>query len=65
MIWQAAIWVFSKARNDRIFNNVVKGVEEIVEEIKVLSWRWMMGMRDTPVCMFYEWKWCPEACLWR
>ncbi|KEH19304.1 transmembrane protein, putative [Medicago truncatula] len=46
-----------------MFNDVIKGLEELVEEIQVLSWRWMMGTRDTPVCLFYEWKWCLEECL--
>lgn len=35
MIWQAAVWVIWKRRNDRMFNDVVKGVEELVEEIQV------------------------------
>jgi len=52
MIWQATMWVIWKARNDRFFNNVVKGVEELVDEIQVLSWRWAMGRMDMPVCMF-------------
>lgn len=65
MIWQATMWVIWKARNDRFFNNVVKGVEELVEEIQVLSWRWAMGRMDMPICMFYEWVWCPEECLRR
>lgn len=65
MIWQATMWVIWKARNDRFFNIVVKGVEELVDEIQVLSWRWAMGRMDMPICMFYEWVWCPEECLRR
>jgi hypothetical protein len=43
MIWEAAIWVIWKARNDCIFNNVLAGREELVEEVKVLSRRWLLG----------------------
>jgi len=60
MEWHAAIW---KARNDRIFNNITKGVEDLVEEIKVLSWRWMLGRMKISVCMFSEWEWNPSDCL--
>lgn len=28
MMWHAAIWIMWKARNDGIFNNITKGVEE-------------------------------------
>lgn len=50
MEWHAAIWIIWKARNDRIFNNITKGVEDLVEEIKVLLRRMKI-----PACMFYEW----------
>lgn len=46
LIWQAAIWVMWKARNDRVFNEGDKGVEDLVEEIQVLSWRWLLGRMD-------------------
>ena len=39
MIWEARIWVIWKVRNDRIFNNVIARWDELVEEVKVLSWR--------------------------
>ncbi len=35
-------------RNDRIFNNVICGVAELVEAIKVLSWRWMLSRLKVP-----------------
>lgn len=39
LIWHAAVWSIWRMRNDRIFNNVIRGMEELAEAIKVLSWR--------------------------
>jgi len=33
--WHATIWVIGKERNDIILKNIVNGVCEIVEEIKI------------------------------
>jgi len=65
MIWEARIWVIWKARNDRIFNNVIARWDELVEEVKVLSWRWLLGISNSTVCLFYEWSWGPRECLLR
>lgn len=65
MIWQAAIWVMWKARNNCIFNNEVTRWEEVVHEIKVVSWRWLLGRFQGPTCLFYEWEWDPRQCLLR
>jgi hypothetical protein len=65
MIWQAAIWVVWSARNNCIFNEAVTSWEEVVEEIKVLSWRWLLSRSKVPACMFYEWDWNPRDCLLR
>lgn len=65
LIWEAGIWVLWKARNDRIFNNVIVTWEELVEEVKVMTWRWMLSRTTTPACMFYEWSWSPRDCLAR
>ena len=65
MIWQATIWGISRARNDCIFNAGVTRWDEVVEEIKVLSWRWLLGRFKVPACMFYEWEWSPYDCLMR
>lgn len=56
------IW---KARNARIFEDLVKDVEEMVKEIKVLSWRWVLTRLNCSPCLFYEWNWDPGDCLMR
>ena len=40
-------------------------VDEIVEEIKVMSWRWLLSRTNIPVCLFFEWSWNPIWCLRR
>lgn len=37
LVWHATLWVIWHARNDKVFNNVSKVGEELVEEVKVLS----------------------------
>lgn len=63
LIWHTTIWVIWKKRNDKIFNGCHFEVDELVEEIKVLSWRWLLERTLTPCCLFYEWCWNPTYCL--
>lgn len=65
LIWHAAVWSIWRVRNDRIFNGVNCEVVELVEAIKVLSWRWMLSRLKGPACLYYEWCWCPRECLIR
>jgi hypothetical protein len=65
MIWHAVVWSLWRARNDRIFNNKIGEVDALVEDIKVLSWRWHLDRSNSPACMFYEWHWNPKECLSR
>ena len=65
LIWEVAIWVIWKARNGRIFNDEMALWDELVEEVKVMSWRCVLGRFDIPACLFYEWCWCPRDCLMR
>lgn len=45
-----------------IFNNTICEMEELVEAIKVLSWRWTLSSLNLPACLFYEWSWNPKGC---
>ncbi|AES69055.2 hypothetical protein MTR_3g021160 [Medicago truncatula] len=40
-------------------------VDAIVEEVKVMAWKWVLGRMRIPVCMFFEWTWNPQWCLRR
>jgi len=49
LIWHTTLWVIWKARNNRIFNNMDIRWLDLVEDIKVLSWRWSLTrLKITP-----------------
>jgi len=61
LIWHTTIWLFWKARNDKIYKNYTY----VVEEIKFMSWRWMLYRIKIQACLFYEWSWNPQLFLIR
>ncbi|MCI03235.1 hypothetical protein A2U01_0024271, partial [Trifolium medium] len=65
LIWHATLWCLWKARNNTIFANGSMDSKDIVEEIKVLSWKWSLVRLKSSPCMFYEWTWDPGDCFLR
>ncbi|GAU25690.1 hypothetical protein TSUD_266170 [Trifolium subterraneum] len=65
LIWHTTIWCIWKSRNSAIFANGLFSPKAIVEEIKVLSWKWSLARLKVSPCMFYEWTWDPGACFLR
>lgn len=65
LVWNATMWVMWRARNEFFFMNVDWEEGEIIEEIKVLSWRWLLSRIQSSMCMLYEWQCNPKACLLR
>lgn len=63
LIWHTTIWLIWKERNERIFNNHRKDVEEIVDEIKAVTWFWALSRLRIASFLFYEWTWNPRECL--
>jgi hypothetical protein len=54
LVWHTAIWTIWNARNNFIFDKVKKELMEIVEDIKVMSWRWSADRLKIPPCLYYE-----------
>jgi hypothetical protein len=65
LIWHATLWTIWKARNSAIFASGFFSPRVIVEDIKVLSWKWSLYRLKTAPCMYYEWIWDPGDCLLR
>jgi hypothetical protein len=65
MIWLAFVWSFWKFKNDRIFNNKVATVEDVVDLNQRLSWRWFLNSTAKSPCLLYEWVWNPGDCMLR
>ncbi|GAU50162.1 hypothetical protein TSUD_263410 [Trifolium subterraneum] len=63
MIWHASIWCLWKARNRSIFASGSFIPLVIVDEIKVMNWKWCLARMKVSSCLFYEWNWDPGNCL--
>jgi hypothetical protein len=63
MIWHATIWSIWKARNSAIFATGTFLPKVIIDDIKVLSWKWSLVRLKLVPCLYYEWIWDPGDCL--
>jgi hypothetical protein len=54
-----------KTRNSAIFASGCFSPRVIVEDIKVLSWKWSISRLKVVSCIFYEWIWDLGDCLLR
>jgi hypothetical protein len=55
----AFVWAVWKARNDRVFNNVVVDVPVVFDLIQRLSWKWFVNNTAKVPFLLYEWVWNP------
>jgi len=55
LIWHSVLWVVWKVRNDLIFRAKNHSFEEIIYDVKHLSWSWFMGRKSCASCIFFEW----------
>jgi hypothetical protein len=63
LLWQVALWLLWRTRNDRLFNNKETSVIEVVDSIKHLAWRWYIGRIANQPCLLYEWLKEPLYCM--
>ncbi|MCI22238.1 F-box family protein, partial [Trifolium medium] len=40
LLWQVVLWSIWRACNDRLFNNIEASVNEVVDSVKHLAWKW-------------------------
>ncbi|KAK2455982.1 hypothetical protein QL285_003391 [Trifolium repens] len=65
LIWHASLWTIWRARNSSIFATGNFSPRAIVEEIKIVSWKWCLARLKVTPFMYYEWIWDPGDCLLR
>jgi hypothetical protein len=63
MICCAVVWMIWKFRNSVLFENGSGSVSDVVESVKVASWKWWLAQAKTAHCLLYEWKAEPCVCL--
>jgi hypothetical protein len=63
LIWNAYVWVIWSIRNDIIFNNGVLFLDDVVEQVKLVSWKWYVGRVAKGPFLLYEWKWSALDCM--
>jgi hypothetical protein len=65
LIWHTTLWSIWRLRNNVIFLNGNFDQVEVVDSVKLLSWKWGISRHKIPICLFYEWCWDPGLCLSR
>jgi hypothetical protein len=65
MIGCAVVWMIWKLRNSILFDNGNGTVADLVEKVKVVSWKWWLARSKVANCLFYEWKVEPGMCMLR
>jgi hypothetical protein len=63
MICCAVLWTIWKFRNAVLFDNGAGSVSELVEGVKLASWKWWLARSSSTPCLYYEWKSEPPICL--
>jgi hypothetical protein len=56
-------WNLWKCRNLILFDNGNGAVTEIVEAVKISSWKWWMSRSNAAHCLLYEWRAEPRLCI--
>jgi hypothetical protein len=54
-IWHVVMWVLWRARNYQIYSNKHLILEDVVEGINGVTWKWLLAkMSQRSPCLFYE-----------
>jgi hypothetical protein len=55
LVWHVVIWIFWRVRNDKIFSDKAINLEDVLEGIKCMSWKWLLAKKSNSHCLYYEW----------
>jgi hypothetical protein len=62
LVWHAVVWTIWTYRNDTIFVGGSSTIENLVDKVKLSSWKWFLGKNPKSLCSFYEWEVQPLLC---
>jgi hypothetical protein len=63
MIGCSVVWNLWHCRNLVVFDGGGGSVSDVVDKIKVVSWKWWLSDSSNPLCLFYEWSSEPRICM--
>jgi hypothetical protein len=65
MIWSGVVWSLWRRWNVLFFHNGRKENVEVIEEIKMVTWKCWLSQSKVAHCLLYEWYMEPILCMAR
>jgi hypothetical protein len=65
MIWYGVVWSLWHCWNAVMFDNGRKEAAEVIEEIKMVTWKWRLSQSKVAHSLLYEWYMEPILCMAR
>ncbi|GAU51958.1 hypothetical protein TSUD_417440 [Trifolium subterraneum] len=56
LVWHAVVWTIWTSRNDMIFVGKSSTVDDLMDMVKLSSWKWFIGKNPDSPCSLYEWE---------
>ncbi|KAK2362876.1 hypothetical protein QL285_087903 [Trifolium repens] len=63
LVWLACVWVVWNERNLRVFRNYENSVYQLLDKVKMFSYRWLRTTNVTLATNFRCWWSSPLLCL--
>ncbi|XP_024634470.1 uncharacterized protein [Medicago truncatula] len=63
VIWHACVWILWKERNYMIFNDKAQDLEQIVDNVKFVSFFWLKANSLTSAFSYSDWWRHPLICM--
>jgi hypothetical protein len=63
LIWLACVWVVWNERNLRVFKNSATSVHQLLDKVKLFSYRWLRVTDASLATNFHHWWSSPLLCL--